>query len=388
MQQQPGMKPGLVMGQQPQQQVQMAPVNNYVVQQQVVTEQVIQTGVEKVDEEEIFHAFPANVEGHHWHPTPYTKTTYKIKPQNNNYTEIDNSMLLQFTGAEKNSDTNPFGGGCILEYKDLEYMPFFGFGLQYRVVIPKQIHLTTAKGEKIIGSFEKNAKTSNVREPLGLSTEELTAIRKAEQKALGKDPAKVKNVKHGVAHPADGSFLGTYVFKNGANEVMKIKLSTPALKRLTSAWANLQFHTDQECWYLPPPHTAFQGRSCFNCLTCGCCGRKAKLGYLHPPGQRVAGAIIEANYEQKLPEAPKEIVTMREDFDVPENPNNPKRPCCVRYCNCCIDTINPCCGYLFNKCGWVDEKWKGTCFGCVWCGRKKSQGCCSGGGKINCCCSI
>ena len=192
MQQQPGMKPGLVMGQQPQQQVQMAPVNNYVVQQQVVTEQVIQTGVEKVDEEEIFHAFPANVEGHHWHPTPYTKTTYKVKPQNTNYTEIDDSILLQFTDAEKNSDSNPFGGGCILEYKDLEYMPFFGFGLQYRVIIPKQIHVTTAKGEKIIGSFEKNAKTSNVREPLGLSTEELTAIRKAEQKALGKKVPKLR----------------------------------------------------------------------------------------------------------------------------------------------------------------------------------------------------
>ena len=42
MQQQPGMKLGMVMGQQPQQQVQMAPVNNYVVQQQVVTQQVIQ----------------------------------------------------------------------------------------------------------------------------------------------------------------------------------------------------------------------------------------------------------------------------------------------------------------------------------------------------------
>ena len=132
-------------------------------------------------------------------------------------------------------------------------MPFFGFGLQYRVIIPKQIHVTTAKGEKIVGSFVKNAKTSNVREPLGLSTEELTAIRKAEQKALGKKSAKVAPVKQLVADPADGSFLGTYVFKNGASEVMKIKLSTPAVKRLTSAWANLQFHTDQECWYLPPP---------------------------------------------------------------------------------------------------------------------------------------
>lgn len=44
--QQPGMvmvqQPGMVMVQQPQQQVQMAPVNNYVVQQQVVTQQVIQ----------------------------------------------------------------------------------------------------------------------------------------------------------------------------------------------------------------------------------------------------------------------------------------------------------------------------------------------------------
>ena len=36
-----------------------------------------------------------------------------------------------------------------------------------------------------------------------------------------------------VPDPADGSFLGTYVFKNGASEVMKIKLSTPAVKRLT-----------------------------------------------------------------------------------------------------------------------------------------------------------
>ena len=222
MQQQPGMKPGLVMDQQPQQQkVQMAPVNNYVVQQQVITEQVVQTGntkvVEKVDEEEKFYPFPPNAKEHRWHPTPYTKTTLKVKPRNTNYTEIDDSVLLQFTDAEKNSDTNPFGGGCILEYKDLEYMPFFGFGLQYRVVIPKQIHLTTAKGEKIIGSFEKNAKTSNVREPLGLSTEELTAIRKAEQKALGKNPAKVKPVKQLVADPPDASFLGTYVFKNGAN---------------------------------------------------------------------------------------------------------------------------------------------------------------------------